>query len=346
MATGATIGHIEQYRPENKLFSSYLERVEQFLVANDIKDKRKKATILSLIGSQAYSLLKNLVSPSIPKDKSYDELVAALKKHYEPKPLVIAERFHFHRHSQAVGESINDYIAELRRLSTHCQFGEFLNEALRDRLVCGLRSEGIQKKLLTEADLSLAKAIDLSVGMEAADRNAKSLKETETAVNRVSTNLATNRKSCYRCRRKSHDQKDCKFRDADCYNCGKRGHIAPAFRSPKKLPTRKNNPTKPHSQPADQEYVTADEPESTDEECLPLFTVGGGTTPPIKVPLIINDASITMELDTGAAITIISEKYFKEFFENTPLSRSELLLKTYSGDRLTVLGTSRRRSYR
>ena len=46
-----------------------------------------------------------------------------------------------------------------------------------------------------------------------------------------------------------------------------------------------------------------------------------------------------MELDTAAAVTIISEKYFKEFFENTPLSRSELLLQTYSGDRLTVLGT-------
>ena len=74
MVTGATIGHIEQYHPDNELFSFYLERVEQFLVANDIKDERKKATFLSLIGSQTYSLLKNLVSPSIPKDKSYDEL--------------------------------------------------------------------------------------------------------------------------------------------------------------------------------------------------------------------------------------------------------------------------------
>ena len=66
MATGITIGHIEQYRPENKVFSSYLERVEQF-IANDIKSDRK-ATFLSLIGSQMYSLLKNLVSPTIPKD--------------------------------------------------------------------------------------------------------------------------------------------------------------------------------------------------------------------------------------------------------------------------------------
>ena len=166
------------------------------------------------------------------------------------------------------------------------------------------RSWGIHQRLhcrtlLTEADLSLAKAIDLrqECQIPQGERNLR-------------TNRATNRKSCYRCGRKLHDQKDCKFRDADCHNCSKRGHIAPACRSPKKRPTRKNNPTKPHSQPADlQKYVTADELVSTgDEECLPLFTVGGGTTPPIKVPLIINNASITMELDTGAAVTIISEK--------------------------------------
>ena len=228
MAT--TIGHIEPYRPDNELFSSYLERVEQFFIANDIKNERKKATFLSLIGSQTYSLLRNLVSPSIPKDKSYTELATALKKHYEPKPVIIAERFHFHRRSQAVGESINEYVAELRRLTTHCQFGGFLDEALRDRLVCGLRNEAIQKKLLTEADLTLIRAVELSVGMEAAEKNAKSLKGTENAVNRV----APQRKPCYRCGRSSHDQKDCKFRDAECHNCGKRGHIAPVCRSPKK----------------------------------------------------------------------------------------------------------------
>ena len=337
MAT--TIGHIEPYRPDNKLFSSYLERVEQFFIANEIKNERKKATFLSLIGSQTYSLLKNLVSPSIPKDKSYAELAAALKKHYEPKPLIIAERFHFHRRSQAVGESINEYVAELRRLTTHCQFGGFLDEALRDRLVCGLRNQAIQKKLLTEADLTLTRAVELSVGMEAAEKNAKSLKGTETAVNRV----APQRKPCYRCGRSSHDQKDCKFRDAECHNCGKRGHIVPVCRSPKKRQNQRHKPapaTKSNKRPAAQRYVaTATDSESEGPEYLPLHTVGGGTTPPIKVPLVINDTPITMELDTGAAVTIISEKHYQEHFASTHLQKSELLLKTYSGERLSVIGT-------
>ena len=55
-----------------------------------------------------------------------------------------------------------------------------------------------------EAELGLAKAIDLYVGMEAADKNARSLKESDSMVNRVTLHP----KPCYRCGRKSHDQKD------------------------------------------------------------------------------------------------------------------------------------------
>ena len=76
-----------------------------------------------MIGSKYYSLLRSLVAPDRPSDKSYDDLVAVLKKHFEPKPIVIAERFHFHHRAQAIGETISEYMAELRKLTTHCQSG-------------------------------------------------------------------------------------------------------------------------------------------------------------------------------------------------------------------------------
>ena len=111
--------HILEYRPENELLSTYLERVELFFAANDVKDEKQETAFLSLIGSKTYSILKNLLAPTLPKEKSYAELVAALWSHFKPKPLVIAKRFHFHWRSQAEGESINEYMAELRRLTTH-----------------------------------------------------------------------------------------------------------------------------------------------------------------------------------------------------------------------------------
>ena len=66
--------------------------------------------------------------------------------------------------------------ANLKRLVTTCNFTTHLNEALRDRFVCGLQSKGIQKKLLTEEltfDEALATALSLS--FETAARNSKAI---------------------------------------------------------------------------------------------------------------------------------------------------------------------------
>ena len=46
------------------------------------------------------------------------------------------------------------YVAELKRLSTHCQFKDYIDDALRDCLVCGLRKESTQKRLLVEDKLT------------------------------------------------------------------------------------------------------------------------------------------------------------------------------------------------
>ena len=134
------------------------------------------------MGSKTYSLLRNLASPALLQDKTYEQLVAILKSHFKPKPLIIAERFHFHRRSQAMEESIGEYLAELRCLSTHRSFGDYLKQALHDRLVCGIHSENIQKRLLAEAELTLKRAVEIAVGMEATEKTTKSLKEEVTSI--------------------------------------------------------------------------------------------------------------------------------------------------------------------
>ena len=55
---------------------------------------------LSVVGGTMYRLLRNLLAPASPKDKSFKEIVDTLKAHFEPKPLVIGERFHFHHQNQ------------------------------------------------------------------------------------------------------------------------------------------------------------------------------------------------------------------------------------------------------
>ena len=75
----------------------------------------------------------------------------------------------------------------LRQLASHCQFGTFLNEALRNKLVCGMHSENTQKVLLTKAKLTLEKAVKISQGMEAAAQKSKELSKGSHRPNPVLT---------------------------------------------------------------------------------------------------------------------------------------------------------------
>ena len=347
--TSATtiVGKIEEFNPDEEPFSSYMERVELFFLANSVADDRKVPIFLNGVGKKTYGLLRNLVAPDVPKDQTFERIQTALKHHFEPKPLVIAERFHFHQRSQAMGESIAEYVAELRRLTTHCQYGTHLNEALRDRLVCGVRNMAIQKKLLSEADLTLARAIEIAQGMETAEKSARSLKGKEAAVNTLVRSTATATR-CHRCGKDTHDQKDCKFRDADCHCCGKKGHIASVCRSKKttqqphtrsrRTQRRPKKDSRTSTQGTNYVAPEGDQEWESESDSLPLHQIGGSSTPPIKVPLVINGRLHEMELDTGAAVTIISEKKFRELFPETQLTRSSVLLKTYTGERLSVAG--------
>ena len=85
-----------------------------------------------------------------------------MRKHYEPKKVVPAERFTFHRRNQGAEESVAEYVAELRKLTLNCDFKDHLDEALRDRFVCGLRSEATQKQLLTESELTFTRAVEIA----------------------------------------------------------------------------------------------------------------------------------------------------------------------------------------
>ena len=107
---------------------------------------------------------------------------------YEPKPLIIAERYTFNQRNQRSGESVAEYVAELRRLAYTCKFGTFLDDALRDRLVCGLRSDSARRRLLADAEgeISLAKAIEHAQRDELAEQNLRALKDCDAALKKFS----------------------------------------------------------------------------------------------------------------------------------------------------------------
>ena len=214
----STVGRLTEFDPRNDSITAYVERVTY--ISREVADAKKVAVLLSAIGPKTYALLRNLTTSTAPAEKSFAQIVEILKGHYEPKPLIIAERFNFHRRSQHVRESVKEFAAELQHLTIHCEFGTHLDEALRDRFVRGLGNETMQKRLLTEKDLTFKGAIDITYGMESAAKHTQSLQggvshTHSDATHRVGQGVA---KECYRCDQSSHRQTQCPYRNVKCHN--------------------------------------------------------------------------------------------------------------------------------
>ena len=169
------VGSIQEFDKSKESIIEYLERFESFLEANGITDAGKqRAVFLASVGPVTYKLIRSLAN-NAPKSKTYAEPKALLQEHMEPKPNIIAQRYKFFKRDRAQTESVSDYVAVLRDLSEHCEFGTDLDEHLRDRIVCGINIEKILQKLLSQKRLTLADAIDNAIAIEAAMKNTREI---------------------------------------------------------------------------------------------------------------------------------------------------------------------------
>jgi len=204
--------------------------VDIFFQANGIAEEKQVGIFLSLLEVKTYSLLRDLVAPAKPKEKSLAQLTKILQTHFELKPLKIAERFNFYRWNQLANESIAAYMAKLCKLATHCQFGEFLDEALCDHLVSGLHAPSIQKRLLTEEDLSCNDAMKLAKSIESAQMSSSQLQGNDTSSGSSGVNYA----SRFQGRATSQSSgKKSSSRGKSCHCCGV--NIFPALADLRKL---------------------------------------------------------------------------------------------------------------
>lgn len=331
------LGNIGPFDENTEQWNSYTERFDYFAKANGIDGDKLVPAFLSVMGPKAYNLLRCLVQPDKPGTKGFDSIVATLAAHFSPKPLVIAERFRFHKRNQAEGESVAVFVAALRKLTEHCEFKDVLNDTIRDRLVCGLRCEAAQKRLLTESALTLDRAIEVSVSMELAAREAHQLSESGK-LHKVSTDEKGAQSKCYRCDNTGHFVAECWSKDVDCRKCGKKGHIERACKSKgmnKKPKPRFQKRQSVHS--VQSSHTTAGPNSSSDEAEVGVLSVKGGPDGYWETPLL-EGKPVRMEIDTGAAVSLVSYAVYKETLQHLPLQPTSLKLKTYTGESVPIKG--------
>lgn len=84
---------------------------------------------------------------------------------------------------QKQGETIESFISDLRIKAKACQFCDLTDELICDRIVCGIKSEGLRKALLRDRDLTLIKAISICRIYEMTEESNKTLAMPQTPSN-------------------------------------------------------------------------------------------------------------------------------------------------------------------
>ena len=242
------------------------------------------------------------------------------------------------------------YVAVLKGISEHCEFGAYLEEALRDRFVCGLKCETVQKRLLTEKDLTFTKAVDYAVSAETAARDIQQL-SSSLKVNAV---FAQRGERCRRCGKTNHSDEDCWYKDRDCHQCGRKGHTKHMCRSKDKSnqdrerkpkwekPGQKGYPKK-HSAKDKKKRIyhvearenksESDETKSDTDVELGLYSLPQkGRYSRISVLPEINGKVMEMELDTGAAVSLIPWELYRNTLSKLPPQPTDVILQTYTGE--------------
>ena len=76
------------------------------------------------------------------------------------------------------------------------------------------------------------------------------------------------------------------------------------------------------------------------DENFDLYSMTSSSKPkPYRVDITINDKSTKMEIDTGASLSLVSEHTFREYWPELDVSPSQIVLHSYSGESIPVLGT-------
>ena len=70
------------------------------MMLNKITNDQKCGCLISIMGEDTYKLLKNLLHPNKPSERTISENSKILSEYFSPKPIIIAERFKFYTRNQ------------------------------------------------------------------------------------------------------------------------------------------------------------------------------------------------------------------------------------------------------
>lgn len=359
-----TVGVITIFNHELQDWELYKGRLEQWFLANDItenEDKsgsKRRAILLSSVAENTYKLLRDLAVPVDVSTLSYNNVVSLLDKHFVPRKCGFAERHKFYSAFQLPDETLAQWAARVRGLALHCGFpAANLDETLRDRFVLGMCSGSEREKIFGKPmeEMTFSTALQLAENVRCARQGSQQISmkpfTSPVDVNKVTSMVergsgaeraagraaygvpatgssritasgastpSSSKDQCSACGYLGHSVIMCKYSKYKCKLCGNKGHLK------KVCPTKRI------------QFVECCEDGGDDGKFV--FNIRSLQGEPMYEHVLVNKINIKFELDSGSAVTVISDDIYFKYFVNVPLKSSTKILQSYNGSYINSLG--------
>ena len=150
------------------------------MTATGIAEKEnsiKSSRFLHVIGPESLEICNIFTWATDGDNMKLDKIMEKFKVYCNPRKNFTYERHIFNTTNQQAGENIYAYVTALKNKASLCKFSTLKDSLIRDRIVCGIRSDEVRARLLRHPDLTLVKALDACQAAETSQTQLKGLTE-------------------------------------------------------------------------------------------------------------------------------------------------------------------------
>lgn len=303
-------------------WEKWIRRFGRYRMACDLHRKSEEIqvnTLLYAMGDAADDVMTTFVFGDEGDRLKYDKVKEKFDQYFLVRRNVIYERAKFNQRTQA-DETAEEFITSLHCLAEHCNFGALKEEMIRDRIVVGVKDATLSEKMQLESTLTLEKAVKMARESESVKKQQEVIRSgqrsTSTEIDEIGAKFRaqlqkfppkkrgggvgardkSNPSGCLRCGLSAnHTRGNCPALNSVCHKCSKKGHYARVCMSQQV-----------------EEVVTEDQFSEDPDSSVFLGEIGVDSmhAHPWKADILVNGCPVSFKLDSGADVSVISEKTF------------------------------------
>ena len=140
-------------------------------------DKIKASILLTCIGEREREVYETFDFANVADQLKLDSIHQKFESYCNPRSNTTIMRHKFFTYRQSEGQTFNDFVTELKKLSADCAFDTLKDSLIKDMIICGVSDHGLRERMLREPDINLEKASELGQAAEKTKIHAKQLAE-------------------------------------------------------------------------------------------------------------------------------------------------------------------------